>query len=39
MVVTRRDQGVLRMCIHELGESRVDEAYCINFGQSEERSV
>jgi hypothetical protein len=27
MAVARRDQGVLRMRIHELRESRVDEAY------------
>ena len=38
MVVARRDQGVLRMCVHKLGESRVDEAYALIFGHSE-RSV
>lgn len=26
MAVTCTDQGVFRMCVHELGESRVDEA-------------
>jgi len=29
MAMTRRDQGVFRVCIHELGESRVDEAYAL----------
>jgi hypothetical protein len=29
MVMTLRDQGVFRMCIHELGESRVNEAYAL----------
>jgi len=26
MAVSCCDQGVFRMCVHELGESRVDEA-------------
>ena len=34
MVVARRDQGVFRVCVHELGESRVDEAYVLSFGHS-----
>ena len=38
VVVARRDQGVLRMCVHKLGESRVDEAYALIFGHLE-RSV
>ena len=35
VVVTRRDQGVLRVCVHKLGESRVDKAYALIFGHSE----
>ena len=29
MAVTCCDQGVFRMCMHELGESRVDEACAV----------
>ncbi len=31
MGVTRCDQGVFCMCMHKLGESRVDKAYALRF--------
>ena len=37
VVVARCDQGVFRVCVHELGESRVDEAYVLSFGHSDGR--